>query len=146
MSFNGTVTGNLARDPELKAFNNGSMVCNLVLGVKRPKRKGEDQPAFWVKAQIWGKQAEMAADWLHKGDLVLVAGEVAEERYQKRDGTQGFAVVVENARFEILNQKQAPSAAVAVPAVVVQANAAAQSLARATDGVVVDADDFEPPF
>jgi single-strand DNA-binding protein len=145
MSFNGTVTGNLARDPELKAFSNGSMVCNLVLGVKRPKRKGEDQPAFWVKAQIWGKQAEMAADWLHKGDLVLVAGEVSEERFQKRDGTQGFAVLVENARFEILNQKQAPSAAAVSPAAV-QATAAAQSLASATNGVVVQGDDFEPPF
>ena len=114
MSFNGTVTGNLARDPELKAFNNGTMVCNLVLGVKRPKRKGEDKPPFWVKAQIWGKQAEMAADWMHKGDLVLVAGEISEERFQKRDGTQGFAVVVENARFEIL-QPKAQAQPVAAP-------------------------------
>jgi len=130
MSFNGTVTGNLARDPELKAFNNGTMVCNLVLGVKRPKRKGEDQPPFWVKAQIWGKQAEMAADWMHKGDLILVAGEISEERFQKRDGTQGFAVVVENARFEILQSK---GQAQPVPAPVAQA---AQSLAKATDGVV----------
>lgn len=137
MSFSGTVTGNLARDPELKAFNNGSMVCNLVLGVKRPKRKGEDQPAFWVKAQIWGKQAEMAADWMKKGDLVLVNGEIAEERYQKRDGTQGFAVVVENARFEILQSKQAASPA---PAQVV--TQAAQNLAAATDGVVVEMEPF----
>lgn len=130
MSFNGTVTGNLARDPELKAFNNGTMVCNLVLGVKRPKRKGEDQPPFWVKAQVWGKQAEMAADWMHKGDLVLVAGEISEERFQKRDGTQGFAVVVENARFEILQSKAQAQPA---PAPVAQA---AQNLASAFDGVV----------
>lgn len=137
MSFSGTVTGNLAKDPELKAFNNGSMVCNLVMGVKRPKRKGEDQPPFWVKAQIWGKQAEMAADWMKKGDLVLVSGEIAEERYQKRDGTQGFAVVVENARFEILQSKQAAAPA---PAQVV--TQAAQSLASATDGVVVEMEPF----
>lgn len=137
MSFSGTVTGNLARDPELKAFNNGSMVCNLVMGVKRPKRKGEDQPPFWVKAQIWGKQAEMAADWMKKGDLVLVSGEIAEERYQKRDGTQGFAVVVENARFEILQSKQ--TAAPAPAQIVTQA---AQSLAGATDGVVVEMEPF----
>ena len=128
MSFNGTVTGNLARDPELKAFDNGTMVCNLVLGVKRPKRRGEDQPPFWVKAQIWGKQAEMAADWLHKGDLVLVSGEISEERFQKRDGSQGYAVVGENARFEILQPKAAPA-----PAAVTQA---AQNLAQATGGVV----------
>jgi single-strand DNA-binding protein len=137
MSFSGTVTGNLARDPELKAFNNGSMVCNLVMGVKRPKRKGEDQPPFWVKAQIWGKQAEMAADWMKKGDLVLVSGEIGEERYQKRDGTQGFAVVVENARFEILQSKQAAAPA---PAQIV--TQAAQSLASATDGVVVEIEPF----
>jgi single-strand DNA-binding protein len=139
MSFNGTVTGNLARDPELKAFDNGTMVCNVVLGVKRPKRRGEDQPPFWVKAQIWGKQAEMAADWMHKGDLVLVSGEISEERFQKRDGSQGYAVVVENARFEILQPKAAPT-----PAVVTQA---AQSLAQATGGVVstvVHSDDI--PF
>jgi single-strand DNA-binding protein len=142
MSFNGTVTGNLARDPELKAFDNGSMVCNIVIGVKRPKRRGEDQPPFWVKAQIWGKQAEMAADWMHKGDLVLLTGEISEERFQKRDGYQGFAVVVENARFELL-QSKAASPAPALQAAA-QATAAAQSLAAATDGVVAEV--IEEPF
>jgi single-strand DNA-binding protein len=140
MSFNGTVTGNLARDPELKAFENGSMVCNVVVGVKRPKRRGEDQLPFWVKAQIWGKQAEMAADWMHKGDLVLLAGEISEERFQKRDGSQGFAVVIENARFELLQSKGA-SGSNATQAVA-QVTAAAQSLAQATDGVVVEAEPF----
>ena len=140
MSFNGTVTGNLARDPELKAFDNGSMVCNVVVGVKRPKRRGEDQPPFWVKAQIWGKQAEMAADWMHKGDLVLLAGEISEERFQKRDGSQGFAVVIENARFELLQSKG--TAASNASQAATQVATAAQSLARATDGVVVEAEPF----
>lgn len=136
MAFNGQITGNLGRDPELRALQSGQFVCNFAVAVKQPKRQGEDLPAFWVKVEVWGKQAEYAADWLKKGDTVFCSGDVKTETFQKRDGSQGFAVTLGNARFEKLNRReeQAP---------VVQQ--AAQKLAAATEGAV-SAYDGDIPF
>jgi len=99
--FNGTLTGNLGRDPEFQTTQSGQMVAKFSLAVRQPKKGGQDQPAFWVKVEVWGKQAEYVANYLKKGASVCVTGQVAEEQWNdKNTGELKKAVVIRNAAVE----------------------------------------------
>jgi single-strand DNA-binding protein len=96
--FNATLTGNLGRDPEFQTTQSGQMVSKFSLAVRQPKK---DAPAFWVKVEVWGKQAEYAANYLKKGNSVCVTGQVAEEQWNdKTTGELKKAVVIKNASVE----------------------------------------------
>jgi len=99
--FNGTLTGNLGRDPDFQTTQSGQMVAKFSLAVRQPKKQGQDQPAFWVKVEVWGKQAEYVANYLKKGASVCVTGQVAEESWNdKNTGELKKAVVIRNAAVE----------------------------------------------
>lgn len=96
--FNGTLTGNLGRDPDFQTTQSGQMVAKFSLAVRQPKK---DAPAFWVKVEVWGKQAEYVANYLKKGASVCVTGQVAEESWNdKTTGELKKAVVIKNASVE----------------------------------------------
>lgn len=99
--FNATVTGNLGRDPDFNTTQSGQMVSKFSLAVRQPKKQGQDQPAFWVKVEVWGKQAEYVSNYLKKGASVCVTGQVAEESWNdKTTGELKKAVVIRNASVE----------------------------------------------
>lgn len=146
MAFQGQLTGNLGRDPELRALNSGQMVTTFSVAVRQYKK---DAPAYWVKVECWGKSAEYAANYLKKGDSVFCQGTVTLEEFTKRDGTPGFANVLKNANVEKFGGREggeasAPAAAPAAPAPAQVVTQAAQSLAAATGGTVPDLEDDIP--
>lgn len=145
MAFQGQLTGNLGRDPELRALESGQMVTTFSVAVRQPKKGGQDQPPYWVKVEVWGKTAQYAADYLKKGDSVFCAGTVMLEQFTKRDGTVGYANVLKNANVEKFSSRDgngpAPAAAPAAAQVVQQA---ATSLATATGGSVSQLEDDIP--
>lgn len=94
MAFNGTISGHIGRDPELRFFETGRQVANFTVAVRQPKKDGQDQPARWVKVAVWGKSAEYVGNYIKKGDAVLCIGWVeAPELFTRRDGSQGLAEV-----------------------------------------------------
>jgi single-strand DNA-binding protein len=104
--FNATLTGNLGRDPDFSTTQSGQMVSKFSVAVRQPKKQGQDQPAFWVKVEVWGKQAEYVANYLRKGASVCVTGQVAEESWNdKTTGELKKAVVVRNASVESWQQR-----------------------------------------
>jgi single-strand DNA-binding protein len=150
--FNGTLTGNIGRDPDFQTTQSGQMVSKFSLAVRQPKKQGQDQPAFWVKVEVWGKQAEYVANYLKKGNSVCVTGQVAEESWtDKNTGELKKAVVIRNASVESWQQRTdggaAPMATAPAPAPVQQAvPVAAQQVANAFGGQVVDYNDDDVPF
>ena len=62
-----TLVGRAGRDPEVRYFESGSMVANLTMAVNRRSR--DDEPD-WFNLEIWGKQAQVAADYVKKGSLI----------------------------------------------------------------------------
>ena len=66
-----TLVGRAGRDPETRFFESGSVVSNLTLAVNRPSR--EEEEPDWFTLEIWGKQAQVAADYVRKGSLIGVS-------------------------------------------------------------------------
>ena len=66
-----TLVGRAGRDPEVRYFESGSVVANLTIAVNRRSR--DDEPD-WFNLEIWGKQAQVAADYVRKGSLLGIIG------------------------------------------------------------------------
>ena len=78
-SFNGTVTGYVAKDPESKA--NGK-----AMGFSIPVSQGKDKPTTWVRVTAWGKTAEFVGNYVKKGSLVTCSGSIELREYESAKG------------------------------------------------------------
>jgi single-strand DNA-binding protein len=81
----------IGRDAEIRRTPGGEAVCNLSLAFNYG-RKGEDgkQPTQWVEGAMWGKRAESLAQYLVKGQGVMVTlQDVHIETFTKSDQTTG---------------------------------------------------------
>ena len=105
MAFQGTLTGNIGREPEIKYFESGKCKVELTVAIKQ---RDKDAPAFWVQVDMWNKQAEFAQNYLHKGDTIFAQGTVTEESFTRRNGEAGHKVVLIYAQVEIIRQKEQP--------------------------------------
>jgi single-strand DNA-binding protein len=98
-----TLIGRAGRDPELKYFESGSMVANLSLAVNAAK-KGDE--ADWFELKIWGKAAQIAADYVKKGSQIAVTGRMSTERWNdKTTGEKRQKYVVNVERLSLLGSK-----------------------------------------
>lgn len=106
MSINSvTLVGRVGGDPDVKYFESGNVVCNLTLAVKRRSRNN-DQPD-WFNLEVWGRNAEVAANYVRKGSLIGVSGSLKLEHWQDRaTGAQRSKPVIRVDRLELLGSRR----------------------------------------
>mgnify|MGYP006285167681 CR=1 FL=1 len=87
-SFNKVfLMGNLTRDPEQRQLPSGTSVCMFGLAVNRQYKtaQGEDrEETCFVDIETWGRQAELCADRLRKGEPVMIEGRLQQDRWEDR--------------------------------------------------------------
>ena len=99
-----TLVGRAGRDPEVRYFESGTVVANLTMAVNRRNR--EDEPD-WFNLEIWGKQAQVAADYVKKGSLIGVTGSFKLDSWKDRNtGEERNKPVVRVDRLELLGSKR----------------------------------------
>lgn len=99
-----TLVGRAGRDPEAKYFENGNVVANVSLAVNGIKR---DSDPDWFNLQIWGKTAQVAVDYVRKGNLIGVSGRMTIEKWtDKNTGEQKSKPVVVVDRLTLLGSKK----------------------------------------
>ena len=88
-----SVIGNIGTEPELKFYEgkNGNFgVCSFSLAeterVKDTSGNWADGQTTWYRISILGKQAEVIADSLGKGERVKVEGTFKQAQYKGKDG------------------------------------------------------------
>ena len=105
-----TIVGYLGRDPEMRYTPDGTAVTNFSVASTRrwnnpDGSKGEE--TTWFRVAAWRRQAETAAQYLHKGSLVLVEGRLNPNQHgnprvwKGEDGQPhaSFEVTAETIRF-----------------------------------------------
>jgi single-strand DNA-binding protein len=109
MSFNKiTIVGYLGRDPELRYTPQGTAVCNMSIATteKRRDASGEtEEHTIWFRVTAWGRQAELAAEYLAKGRQVYVEGRLRREEYTDREGVQRTSLEVNASDIQFLGQR-----------------------------------------
>ena len=112
-----TLIGNLGKDPEMKYTPSGQAVTSFSVACSRSYAKNGEtvKETTWFRCETWGKLAEVANQYLHKGSKVLIEGRMKPDIgtggprvWQKQDGTNGasFEVVVSELKFLDPKEKQ----------------------------------------
>ncbi len=100
-----TLVGRVGGDPEVKYFESGSVLCTMTLAVNRLSRNSE-QPD-WFNLELWGKNAEIAANYVRKGKLIGLTGSLKLEHWKDRNtGANRSKPVIRVDRLELLGSKQ----------------------------------------
>lgn len=81
-----TLIGHLGRDVELKSLSDGTSVANFSLATSRKRRDSET--STWWRCALFGKRGEALAQYLHKGDPVLIQGEPYLRTYTDKEGSE----------------------------------------------------------
>ena len=99
-----TLVGRAGRDPEVRYFESGTVVANLTMAVNRRNRNDEPD---WFNLEIWGKQAQVAADYVKKGSLIGITGSFKMDSWKDRNtGEDRNKPVVRVNRLELLGSKR----------------------------------------
>jgi single-strand DNA-binding protein len=105
MSVNKVIlVGRLGRDPETRFTSGGQAVANFSVATDESykDRNGERQKRTeWHKIVVWGKQAEIAQQYLKKGSLVFIEGRIQSREWQDKEGQKrtSFEIVASNFRM-----------------------------------------------
>jgi single-strand DNA-binding protein len=105
MSVNKVIlVGRLGRDPETRFTGGGQAVANFSVATDESykDKNGERQKRTeWHKIVVWGKQAEIAQQYLKKGSLVFIEGRIQSREWQDKEGQKrtSFEIVATNFRM-----------------------------------------------
>ena len=96
--------GRLTRDPEVRYSqgDNAMAIARYTLAVdRRFNRGGDENSADFIGCVAFGKSAEFAERYLHKGTKLLVTGRIQTGSYTNKDGVKIYItdIVVENIEF-----------------------------------------------
>lgn len=89
--------GNLGADPELRYTSAGTPVCNLRLATNRTYKDAngvKQEKTSWHRITLWGKQAEVAAQYLTKGRQVSVTGRIEYSQTGEGENVRYFTDIV----------------------------------------------------
>jgi single-strand DNA-binding protein len=92
------LVGRLTRDAELKSIASGQAVCKFSIAVNRRRKNGEqweDEPNFF-DIVVWGRQGESLHQYLVKGKLIGVDGELRQDRWQQDGQNRSKVEIVAN--------------------------------------------------
>ena len=98
------LVGREGGDPEVKYFESASVKCKLTLAVRRPTRNS-DQPD-WFNLELWGKTAEVAANYVRKGSLIGVQGSLKIETWGDNKASNRSTPIIKVDRLDLLGSKQ----------------------------------------
>ncbi len=106
MSVNKVIlVGRLGRDPETRYTSSGQAVCNFSLATDETykDRAGERQKRTeWHKIVVWGKQAEIAQQYLRKGALLYLEGRIQTRQWDDREGQKHTSTEIVASNFRML--------------------------------------------
>ncbi len=92
------LVGHLGQDPDVRSMPSGSSVANLSLATNeqwRDKNTGEQQERTeWHRLALFGRLAEIAGQYLHKGAQVYVEGRLRTRKWQDRDGHDRYSTEI----------------------------------------------------
>ncbi|MFQ6007177.1 MAG: single-stranded DNA-binding protein [Woeseia sp.] len=105
------VIGNLGQDPDTRYMPSGSAVTNLRVATNeswKDKQTGEQKDRTeWHNVAMFGRLAEIAAEYLRKGSQVYVEGKLRTRKWQDRDGNDRYTTEIIADEMQMLGSRSA---------------------------------------
>lgn len=103
------LVGNLGRDPEVRSIPSGQSVASFSLATSRRWRDREGQrqeQTEWHNIVCWGKQAEIAGQYLTKGKQIYVEGRLQTRSWDDRNtGEKKYRTEIVCDNFQMLGSR-----------------------------------------
>lgn len=83
-----TLLGNCGKDPEVRYMANGKAVTNISLATSSKRKSGEEwvEDTQWHRVTFYDKLAEIAGEYLKKGNPVYIEGSIKYGKFTNKDG------------------------------------------------------------
>lgn len=102
------LVGNLGRDPEMRSLPSGQPVANFSVATSRRykdrdgNRKDETE---WHNVVCFGKQAEIAGQYLNKGKMVFIEGRIQTRSWEDKEGKKQYRTEIICENFQMLGSR-----------------------------------------
>ena len=101
--------GNLGRDPEVRSTPSGQPVASFTVATNRrwkDKNGQKQEQTEWHQIVVWGKQAEIAGQYLTKGKQVYIEGRLQTRSWDDRQtGEKKYRTEIVCDNFQMLGQR-----------------------------------------
>ena len=94
--------GRVGAEPEMRYTPNGTAVTQLRVATDRNRQNGETE-ADWHTVTTWDKLAEAVNQYVEKGQRIYVAGRLAQNNYEAKDGTRRYTTEIYAAEVVFLD-------------------------------------------
>ncbi|MEL6224717.1 MAG: single-stranded DNA-binding protein [Cyanobacteria bacterium J06627_8] len=95
-----SLIGRLGQDPDVRYFGSGNVVSNFSVAVRGSSNSDPD----WFTVELWGKTAEVAADYTRKGGQVGIIGQVVIDHWKDRtSGDERSTPVIKGSQISLIS-------------------------------------------
>ena len=83
------LVGHVGRDPDVQTTNSGTKVAHVSLATSRriPRNGSFEDRTEWHRLTLWERLAQVAEDYVRKGDRVYVEGRIEYDSFEKNGVT-----------------------------------------------------------
>ena len=102
------LVGNLGRDPETRYTTGGDAVTNIRLATTdtwKDKNGEKQEKTEWHSIVFYGRQAEIAAEYLKKGRQIYVEGRLQTRKWQDKEGQDRYTTEIVADRMQMLGSR-----------------------------------------
>lgn len=103
------IVGFLGGNPEMRSMPNGDAVTNVSIATSETwidKISGEKkEKTEWHRVIFFRRQAEIAAQYLKKGSLVYIEGQINTRKWQDKNGQDHYTTEIFGSDLKMLNTK-----------------------------------------
>ena len=111
--------GNLGADPETRYMPSGGAVTNIRVATSeswKDKTTGEQQERTeWHNVALFGRLAEVAAEYLRKGSQVYIEGRLRTRKWQDREGNDRWTTEIVANDMQMLGSRGGQGAGAGAP-------------------------------
>ena len=105
--------GNLGKDPEVRYMPSGGAVAEMTLATSetwKDKATGDRQERTeWHNLTFFGRQAEIAGEYLRKGSRIYIEGSLRTDKWQDKNGNDRYTTKVIVREFQMLDSRNGDS-------------------------------------
>jgi len=102
------LVGNMGADPELRYLPDGTCMAKVNLAtsdVRRDKDQQRVEHTEWHRLAFFGRQAEVAGQYLHKGSKIYVEGSLRTRKWEAKDGSPRYTTEIRVLQFQMLDSR-----------------------------------------
>ena len=101
--------GNLGSDPEIKYSQSGTAIANLRIATAENRKNSDgewEERTEWHRLVLFGRQAEISKDYLHKGSKIYIEGRLQTRSWEDQNGQKRNKTEIIVSQLVFLDRKK----------------------------------------